>query len=265
MESVFKKLRSLQDILYEKYEIEKQIVEIPKSIDLKKDILKRLKRTYIERNESSETARKTLSNIKVKLQETESAHENLQKQMDLVKTQREYEALDKEIREANEKEQHLRREVVRKETERQALVEALERDEALIKEQEDELQTEETRVDEEIKNRRENLAELLVREQEIVPGMDEEILFKFGRIIRSKSGLGIVPVKKSVCTGCRMILPAQFENDVRNAQEILFCPYCSRILYYSEDEAELIKEEEEIVTFDEVDYGHFADENDTEL
>lgn len=31
-----------------------------------------------------------------------------------------------------------------------------------------------------------------------------------------------------------MILPAQFANEVRKGENILFCPYCSRILFYEE-------------------------------
>ena len=31
-----------------------------------------------------------------------------------------------------------------------------------------------------------------------------------------------------------MILPANFANQVREGEEINFCPYCSRILYYEE-------------------------------
>ena len=31
-----------------------------------------------------------------------------------------------------------------------------------------------------------------------------------------------------------MVLPAQFENDVHAGDKILFCPYCSRILYYED-------------------------------
>ena len=31
-----------------------------------------------------------------------------------------------------------------------------------------------------------------------------------------------------------MILPANFANQVREGEDINFCPYCSRILYYEE-------------------------------
>ena len=75
-------------------------------------------------------------------------------------------------------------------------------------------------------------------EKAITPGLDEEILFKFERIIKSKSGLGIVPIEKGVCNGCHMILTAQFVNDVREGEGIMFCPNCSRILFYPEEEEE---------------------------
>jgi hypothetical protein len=33
-----------------------------------------------------------------------------------------------------------------------------------------------------------------------------------------------------------MILPAQFVNEVRSGNRIIFCPYCSRILFHQETE-----------------------------
>ena len=49
-----------------------------------------------------------------------------------------------------------------------------------------------------------------------------------------------------------MRLPAQFENDVRNGEEILFCPYCSRILFFEDAE-------EEGMFFQDDDAGSLAD------
>lgn len=62
-------------------------------------------------------------------------------------------------------------------------------------------------------------------------------------------------MKNSVCSGCHMILPAQFENDVRRGAAIHFCPYCSRILYFEDS----MLEESPSVSFSEDDFGHFAD------
>uniref|UniRef100_UPI00260D3D47 zinc ribbon domain-containing protein n=1 Tax=Oceanispirochaeta sp. TaxID=2035350 RepID=UPI00260D3D47 len=87
------------------------------------------------------------------------------------------------------------------------------------------------------------LKRLKSEEASVVPGMNEEILFKFERIIRNKSGLGIVPVLDGICTGCHMILPGQFVNDVRKGEDILFCPYCSRILFHSDESDDQPSEE----------------------
>ena len=52
-----------------------------------------------------------------------------------------------------------------------------------------------------------------------------------------------------------MILPGQFANEVREGENILFCPYCSRILYY-----EAASEGEQITYYN--DTGSLADSDD---
>ena len=86
---------------------------------------------------------------------------------------------------------------------------------------------------------------MLKKEKKITPDLDGEILFKFERIIKSKAGLGIVPIEHGVCSGCHMILSVQFVNDVRQGEGIMFCPYCSRILFHQPEEAEEGVEEDD--------------------
>jgi hypothetical protein len=238
MNEVFDKLKALQDILSKKYDIEREIEEVPKILHTKTEMLNRLKKSYLEKNERVEKTRDQIKHLRIRLDDAERQREEYEKQMDLISTQREYEALDKEIKDATEKEQQLRKEMLREEKVLEELTEALEKDEQMIQLQEEELKAEQERIEQENESKRKELEDLEKQEQEIVPGLDEEIVFKFERIIKSKSGLGIVPVRGSVCTGCHMQLPAQFENDVRRGEDIHFCPYCSRILYYEEEEEE---------------------------
>lgn len=104
------------------------------------------------------------------------------------------------------------------------------------------------------------------KENKITPDLDQEILFKFQRIIQ-RNTQGIVAVKNGVCQGCRMILPAQFANEVRKNEDILFCPYCSRILYYEEsNEAEQqesffkLDDTESLANLDDEDFEEDEDE-----
>ncbi|MEW5814915.1 MAG: C4-type zinc ribbon domain-containing protein, partial [Spirochaetota bacterium] len=216
------------------------------------ELLNRLKKQYIERNTALEEAKKKVKKLRQKLAEAEVQRENYEKQMDIIKTQREYEALDKEIKDAIEKEQQCRKEILKEEKGVDELVYSLGREEMMIKEQELELQIEQDKIKDESQEKQKLLESLTHEEADIVPGLDGEILFKFERIIKSKSGLGIVPVKGSVCTGCHMILPAQFVNEVRVGEKILFCPYCSRILFYQPSD-------EEAAFFHDEDAGSLAD------
>jgi hypothetical protein len=42
-----------------------------------------------------------------------------------------------------------------------------------------------------------------------------------------------------------MILSVQFVNDIRQGEGIMFCPYCSRILFHEPEDLEVEGEEEE--------------------
>jgi hypothetical protein len=242
MQEMFDKLQQLQEILSEKFQIEKEINEIPKKIDTKSEILNRLKKTYIDRNQEYDSVKERIISLKHDLHEAERLREDSEKKMDMISTQREYESLDKEIKDAAEKEQKLRWDIQKEEKKYQEMTDSLAREEQMIKMQEEELAQETKKIEKESADKKKSLDKLQADEKKLTPGIDEDILFKFERIIRNKSGVGIVPVINDVCTGCHMILPGQFVNEIRKGEDILFCPYCSRILFYKEAEKEAAPE-----------------------
>ncbi len=234
--NIFAKLRELQEVLFQRFEVQKEIEELPKLLATKSELLNRMKQSYIEKNNTILSVQEKIKDLRNKMEEAERNRENYEKQMDLIKTQREYEALDKEIKDAAEKEQQYRRDLQKEEKYLEEMKLTLEKEEIMIEKQEEEVKAEQQKIKSEIEKREKLLQELKEKESKITPGLDEEILFKFERIIKSKAGLGIVPIKGRVCTGCHMILPLQFVNDVKKSEGIMFCPYCSRILYYPENE-----------------------------
>jgi predicted nucleic acid-binding Zn-ribbon protein len=259
MNEVFDKLRTLQDILSQKYEIEREIHDIPKALTTKTELLNRLKKSYIEKNAKRERINDKIKSLRIKLSDAEHQREEYEKQMDQISTQREYEALDKEIRDATEKEQQFRKDILREEKDLEEINSTLEREEKMIQLQEEELSAEQEKIKNESAAKQKVLKQLEAEEDDVIPGLDEDILFKFERIIRSKSGVGIVPIKTNVCTGCHMQLPEQFVNDVRNGDSILFCPYCSRILFYAE-----VDTSDDADFFNDDDAGSLADLVDSE-
>ncbi|MDR0601329.1 MAG: C4-type zinc ribbon domain-containing protein [Treponema sp.] len=258
MDEVFVKLRTLQDILSGKFRLEQEIEEIPKDLLTQEELLTRLKKTFIEKSLEYERARVAESEFRNLLAEAESAREKAEKNMDIISTQREYEALDKEIRDASEKEQQFRKELQREERVIAELDEQIKQSTGLIEQQEEELEQRRMGIQTLIAEKKKEAGELGDEEKNLTPDLDPEVLFKFERIIRNKGGKGIVAIRNGVCMGCHMILPVQFANDVRLGEEIVFCPYCSRILFYEESE----QGEEDF--FDAGDAGSLSDLDDME-
>ena len=252
------KLRALQDVLHKKHEIEAQIEELPKSLATKSELLNRLKRTYLERNEEQESTKKRIESLRDDALESERVREGYEGQMDQIRTQREYEALDKQIRDASDREMDFRRTLQEEEERLEQVSEEIAREAELIEQQEAVVHDEESRIKVELADREQRLAALKDEEVQIAAGLDEELLFKFERIVRSTGGYGIVPLQGQVCTGCFMTLPAHFVNRVRRAEDVLFCTH-GRIVFYqdapSEDETEV-----QIDVFDD-EPGFFAEDD----
>jgi len=230
----FDKLRSLQEIIFEKIGLEKSIQEIPKLLGTQEELLNRLKKTFIEKNSDYEKIKAEEIDLRNRLAEAEMSREKAEKNMDAVGTQREYEALDKEIKDASEKEQQYRKDLQQRERSLYELDEQIKQQTALIEQQEKELEERRKKIEEEISDKQKQIDALRKKENKLTENLDSEMVFKFERIIKNKMGIGIVAIKGNVCMGCHMILPVQFANEVRNGKEYVFCPYCSRILYYEE-------------------------------
>ncbi|GAB6393221.1 MAG: zinc ribbon domain-containing protein [Treponematales bacterium] len=256
MELIFERLKGLQDVLAEKVELEKSLQEVPKLLTDQEELLERMKKNFLEKHQEYEKARSAASDFRALLAEAEGAREKAEKNMDAISTQREYEILDREIKEAGDKAQQYRKDMLREEKLTAELDEEAKGIAALVKQQEAELMERRKGIDKDITKKTAQISKLTAKEEELTAGLDPELVFKFTRIIR-KHGKGMEDLKGAVCSGCHMILPTQFANDVRAGREIVFCPYCSMILQYREPE-------DEDALFDNEDAGSLADLDDLE-
>ncbi len=257
MQEVFDKLRDLQGVLAKKFAVLEEIKEIPRTLETKEELLNRGKKAYIEKHERLEKTAEELKSLRFSLDEAERARENSEKQMEVISTQREFEALEKEIKDASSREQSLRKSLLAKEKYFSELQEQLEEHEQLMEIQEEEVKTETDKKDKQLSMKEDELNQLQSQENTLTPGIDESILFKFERIIKNKAGVGIVPIHGMVCQGCHMTLPVQFVNDVRKGDDFRFCPYCSRVLYWEDNE--LVDEFDQPIDETEIEEAGLAD------
>ena len=230
-------LKNLQEILVKKYELEEKVDSAPKQLSNQEALLAKAQKEFIEQQNAYEALQSEVDTLKVELQNAVSEREEGEKGVAESTTHREYETLEKAITEATAKEESTRKQLQLKEKESAELQENLKETEGLIEATEASLNESRASLDDEVNGYKAELAELQAEEDKITPNIGQEDLFKFQRIIQRNSE-GIVAVRNGVCTGCHMILPANFANEVREGENIKYCPYCSRILYYEEVDEE---------------------------
>lgn len=233
MTEKLEKLKELQDVLAERFEIENRLEEIPKTLDSSIESLDRFKRDYIQKNAEYEDKKQLISVLKLDLDDARRKREESEKGMDSVTTHREYEILEKQIEQAQEIEDAKSKEIQKEEMNLSELNDLLKNEEDLISSTEKDVNEQKENLDKEIASCNNQLKTLKDTEANLSEGIDAETIIKFQRIIK-RNRQGIVAVKRNVCNGCHMVLPAQFANEVRHGNKILFCPYCSRILYYED-------------------------------
>ena len=243
---VFENLKQLQEILVQKYELEGNKSDAPKQLSNQEDLLAKTQKEFIEQKSNYDATQEKVTQLKAQLEEAVKSREEGEKGVANSTTHREYEALEKQITEAKLLEEQVRKDLQHEEKDLAELNERLKNSEELIKFQESELNSSRDSLNKELTSYDEKLAKLKVEEDKVTKNINmiysaeenaelkaQEILFKFQRIIQRNSE-GIVSVRNGVCSGCHMILPANFANEVREGEDINFCPYCSRILYYEE-------------------------------
>jgi len=79
------------------------------------------------------------------------------------------------------------------------------------------------------------LAELEADREQIKGAVDPGTLNRYERLLKLKGGNVVVGIQHGVCGGCHMRFPTQLLVTCQAAKELVTCPNCGRILYYSPD------------------------------
>jgi predicted nucleic acid-binding Zn-ribbon protein len=66
---------------------------------------------------------------------------------------------------------------------------------------------------------------------QLVAGLDEDLLYRYERLLTTKGDAAVVPLEHEVCMGCHMKITTQAAVRVKAQQEVVHCEQCGRILY----------------------------------
>lgn len=79
------------------------------------------------------------------------------------------------------------------------------------------------------------LAELESSRAQLTSVVDASILKRYEHLLRNKGGTVVVGIQHGVCGGCHMKYPVQLVVSCQASRELVTCPNCGRILYYTRD------------------------------
>jgi predicted nucleic acid-binding Zn-ribbon protein len=80
------------------------------------------------------------------------------------------------------------------------------------------------------------LAQRIAKVKNLRGKMNPETLSRYERIKSRGNGLAVVSVWKGVCEGCHMNIPPQMYNELQRSEDIMECPFCNRIIFWNDRE-----------------------------
>ena len=82
-------------------------------------------------------------------------------------------------------------------------------------------------------NLKKEFAELTSSREQLASAVDDSTRSRYERLFKSKGENVVVSVEHSACGGCHMKLPTQIVTNTRAQGELVTCPNCGRILYFT--------------------------------
>ncbi len=243
----------LQSVITEKLNLENQRDMIPEALREDESALNKATEILNGYEEDLRQAESEEKSLAIQYTDAENQAVEYQKVVETLSTQREFEAMTKQINEAEARSKSLLTARKAKEEQVKELESRIAEQNGTVSELTGKVNEKKAVVEAEVADIDSKISALDSEIESIKGGViDEEFFQKFYNIAKKKNGEGLVPVKGQVCMGCNTVLPMQFVIDLRLGQlkdEVGTCPYCSRLIYFDDT---LPPEEEKNYIFDDI-------------
>ncbi len=150
-----------------------------------------------------------------------------------VKTNKEYQAILKEIEDLQKKNSAIEDEMLMSLELMEKEEQALAKEQAASEKLRTEIQMEKAELEQEFQKESARLAGLLENWEKVCGLVPEKLLARFHQVRKQSAGLAIVVVQDGVCKGCHMNIPPQLYNELQRANALKFCPWCHRMIYWN--------------------------------
>ncbi|MDD5681153.1 MAG: C4-type zinc ribbon domain-containing protein [Candidatus Omnitrophica bacterium] len=227
-------LIKLQAVDKEIFDIKRQLVEIPTRLKILDLELETANSNVKKKEDELKTFQLKRKEKEIDLETKENSIKKMQGQLYQVKTNNEYNALEKEIAGLKADKSVLEEEILGIFDRVEAAEKDVDGAKKAFAEDKKRVDAEKGKVEAAKKEIEAKLIEFQEKRKTIVPMIDKETLSRYDRILNNKDGMALVPVKGDNCGGCFVHLPPQVINEIRMKEEIVYCERCARMLFTEE-------------------------------
>ena len=110
---------------------------------------------------------------------------------------------------------------------------AVKKAEAALKEEKVGVDAEKARARERTASDQKGLDQSQAERKTLVAGLKPQTYSAYQRIRKKWHGVVVAEAVEGRCTACQILLRPQFYQELRHANELMFCESCGRILYYN--------------------------------
>jgi predicted nucleic acid-binding Zn-ribbon protein len=219
----------IREILNKKNEGPSRIKKLAEDLDA-------ITKKFQEKQDRLDLLKKDGRKIDQEIQELEEKIEKSNIKLTIIKSNKEYKAVLKEIDDLKHVKFHTEDKAIQVMEELEELEEMCNEN----KEKEGELRKafegDKEEIERELEALDEELKILNAKRDTFADAIDQDLLKKYLYLRDHKAGQAISPVLGGVCQICHMNIPPQAFNELIRGDSLMTCTNCNRIIYWAEDE-----------------------------
>ena len=231
MREDMKLLRELQEIDSALVKKTAVINTIPRKVSSVEQPFKDAQSAYEKNKQKYDALAKKRKDKELSLDDTQEKIKKLKMRTSDIKTNKEYQALLKEIESAEKEQRAVEDEILVLMETLDTAQKELKAYEATVKGEEEKIEAFKKKLSEEVEEIEKELETLRHQREHAARDIDGELYALYEKLLETKRGLAVVETREEVCLGCNMNIPPQLFVEIKKNERIIQCPQCSRILY----------------------------------
>lgn len=237
MRDVLTKLEQVQEIDLQINAIQKKKSEFPQRLSGFDAEIKTHSDKYNEKKKLVDDLERGKRQQLGALELNEERAKRSQEKLELIKTNQEFQALQKEIESLKKNSAVIQENANKADAELQKHDKEMKEHESALAAAKAKRDAEAAKVSQEGSGFDTELSRLNGLRLKAIEGIEKRYLQAYDRVRQGRNGVGIAPAVAGSCRGCNMRIPPQIYNELQRGTEMFTCPSCRRILIYK-DQAE---------------------------